>query len=129
MTIAYISPGDSEKKNREMRLQGLHAVLVMVEHVNRVWQGYQHVVVAHVNAPDGCQVLRTQLRDVVPMCQVAALPLFSELPVFTGLAGMCFSRLPNNEVFHQRMKIKSMGKATVQGRSFSRTWLVMVCYR
>ena len=61
VTVAYIPPEDSEKKNTEMRLQGLAAVPAMVNHVKRVWHGSQHVVVSHVNAPNACQVLRTQL--------------------------------------------------------------------
>ena len=65
-------------------------------------------------------MLRTQLREVVPICQVAALPLLSELPEFEGPLGMRFWRMSNNEVFRQRMNIKSMGKATTQGKKFSR---------
>ena len=53
VTVAYIPPEDSEKKNREMRLQGLVTVPAMVKYVKKVWQGSQHVV-AHVNAPDAC---------------------------------------------------------------------------
>ena len=101
-----------------MRLQGLHAVPALVEHVKRMWCGSQHVVVAHVNAPDTCQMLKTKMKDVIPMVQIAALPPFSEQPVFTGQPGMCFSRKLNGDVVHQRMKVKSVSKATVQGRKF-----------
>ena len=59
VTVAYIPPEDKEKKNGAMRRQGLHAVPALVEHVKRMWCGSQHVVVAHVNAPDGCQMIKT----------------------------------------------------------------------
>ena len=120
VTVAYIPAEDKEKKNTGMRLQGLAAVPAMVKHVEKVWHGSQHVVVSHVNAPDACQVLCTQLREVVPICQVVALPLLSELHVFDGPLGMRFWRTSNNEVFHQRLNIKSMGKATTQGKKFFR---------
>ena len=59
VTVAYIPPEDKDKKNSAMRMQGLHAAPALVEHVKRMWRGSQHVVVAHVNAPDGCQMIKT----------------------------------------------------------------------
>jgi hypothetical protein len=118
LDLTYIPPEDKEEKNTEMRLQGLAAAPAMVKHVKKVWHGSQHVVVSHVNAPDACQTLRTQLREVVPICQVVAIPLLSELPVFDGHLGMRFWIMSTNEVFHQRLNIKSMGKATPQGKTF-----------
>ena len=88
VTIAYIPPEDKDKKNSAMRLQGLHVVPALVEHVKKMWSGSQHVVVAHVNAPDGCQMLKTKLKDALPMAQIALLPPFVEQPVFTGGPGM-----------------------------------------
>ena len=117
VTVAYIPPEDA-KKNTELRLQGLAAVPAMVNHVKKFWRGSQHVVVSHVNAPDACQVLRTQLREALPVDQVVALPLLVGLPDFQGPLGMRFWRMSTNEVFHQRLNIKSMGKATPQGRKF-----------
>ena len=58
--------------------------------------------------------------EVVPIGQVVALPFLSELPVFDGPLGMRFWRMSNNEVFHQRLNIKSIGKATTQGKKFFR---------
>ncbi|MCG3769690.1 MAG: hypothetical protein JW384_00819 [Nitrosomonadaceae bacterium] len=118
VTVAYIPPED--KKNSAMRRQGLHVVPALVEHVKKMWSGSQHVVVAHVNAPDGCQVLRTKLKEVLPTAQVAMLPPFVDQPVFTGCPGMCFSRTSNGEVIHQRMRIKSIGKATLPGKKFAK---------
>ena len=118
VTVAYIPPED--KKNSAMRRQGLHVVPALVEHVKKMWSGSQHVVVAHVNAPDGCQVLRTKLKEVLPTAQVAMLPPFVDQPVFTGCPGMCFSRTSNGEVIHQRMRIKSISKATLPGKKFAK---------
>jgi len=114
--VAYIPP--PKKGNKEVRKQGLNAIPEMMEHVRRIWPGSKRIVVAHVNAPDGCQMLRTKLEGVVPARHVAALPLWSERPVFTGQSGMLFSRMPNGSVVHQRMKVRSVNAATAQGKRF-----------
>ena len=76
VTVAYIPPQDKDKKNSAMRAQGLHAVSALVEHVKMMWHGSQHVVKAHVNAPDGCQMLKIKIKNVVPIVQIAAVPFF-----------------------------------------------------
>ena len=129
VTAAYIPPEDKGKKNSAMRRQGLHVVPALAEHIKKMWSGSQHVVVSHINAPDGCQMLKTKLKEVLPMAQVALLPPFVDQPVFTGSPGMCFSRTSSGEVIHQRMKIKAIGKATLQGKKFARKWPRRVCYQ
>ena len=45
----------------------------IVDEIKRARPGSQQIVVAHVNASDGCIDLPTSLSEVVPVCEVALL--------------------------------------------------------
>ena len=75
VTAAYIPPvrsGMYAEQNRELRSEGLSAIPKIVDHVKARGDSH-HIIVAHVNASDGCMDLKTTLSKSVPMSQVADL--------------------------------------------------------
>ena len=52
-------------------MEALKVLPKIVEEVKRVGCGSQQIVVAHVNAADGCIDLPTSLSKVIPMSDIA----------------------------------------------------------
>jgi len=118
ITVAYVPP--QLKYVSELRKEALKALPKIAEEVKRVRSESQYIVVAHVNAADGCIDLPTSLSKIIPMSDIATTLKSSETPFdVRGNVGMRFVRLPDGVVIHQRQKIKSVSKTTPQGRTLN----------
>ena len=123
LTSAYIPPirsGVHAKYCQEIRSEGLAAIPKIVDHVNKIRRGCQQIIVAHINAGDGCIELKTTLAESVSMGHRAELDPDSTT-VMPMTMGMNFYRTPEGEVVHRRNKIKSISKATLSGKALSRS--------
>ena len=116
VTVAYVPPG--KPYCRELRRAALFAVPKIVKWVSGLWRGSQPVVVAHINAADGCMDLKTSLATVLSPQYVEELPS-SEAGYDPVGRGMWFVRSEDGEVVHRRDEIGSISTSSVAGKSFS----------
>ena len=69
VTVAYIPPpvrsGMYAEQNRELRSEGLSAIPKIVDYLKARGDSH-HIIVAHVNASDGCIDLKTRCRTQFP---------------------------------------------------------------
>ena len=100
VTVAYIPPERADI--HELRMEGLKMLPKIVDEIKRSRPGSQQMVVAHVNAADGCIDLPTSLSEVVPMCEVALLEPDASVFNVGGRYGMQFVRQPDGNVIHRR---------------------------
>ena len=89
--------------------------------MNKACGESHHIIVAHVNASDGCIDLNTTLSRSVPMSLAPDTTPSTSTRVST--VGMNFYRTRTSEgdVIHWRNKIKSISKSTPSGRALSRS--------
>ncbi len=118
VTVAYVPP---QRANiRELRSEALKTLPKIAEEVKRLRSESQYILIAHVNAADGCIDLPTSLSKVIPMSEIAMNLAPIETPFnVTGNVGMRLARLPDGSVTHQRQKIESVSRTSPQGISLS----------
>ena len=118
VTVAYVPPQFAYI--RELRSEALKVLPKIAEEVKRVRSESQYIVVAHVNAADGCIDLPTSLSKVIPMSDIATTLVPNGTPFeVAGKVGIRFVRLLDGSVTHQWQKIKAVSKTSLQGRSLS----------
>ena len=83
--------------------------------VGKLRRGSQHIIVAHVNAADGCADLKTNLASVLSSKSVEELP--SVLAGYDPMGrGMWFVRTEDGVVLHRRDEIESISTSSVAGK-------------
>ena len=85
--------------------------------VSDLWRGSQHVIVAHVNAADGCVDLKTNLAAVLSSKCVEELPSVGVGYDSLG-RGMWFVRSEDGTVLHRRDDEPILAPS-VPGKKFS----------
>ena len=63
VTVAYVPP--ARLADRVFRKTALSAIPQIVKWMSELRRGSQHVIVAHVNAADGCVDLKTNLAAIL----------------------------------------------------------------
>ena len=116
VTVAYVPP--VRHYWRELRKSALSAIPLIVKWVGELRRGSQHIIVAHVNAADGCVDLKTNLASVLSSKSVEELPSVDAGYDPMG-RGMWFVRTEDGVVLHRRDDIESISVSSVAGKSFS----------
>ena len=116
VTVAYVPP--VRRLCIELRKSAFSAIPLIVKWVGELRRGSQHIILAHVNAADGCADLKTNLASVLSSKSVEELPLVDAGDDPMG-HGMWFVRTEDGVVLHRRDDIESISMWTVAGKSFS----------